>query len=253
MARIAVVAPETRWRGVLAGLADAGVVEPDRVDRAGEVLTRALEAARRDPTPSSRNGGRHGLDLDRAVAEGREELIAGEAELDRVTGASVTRAGVRAVGAWAPAAALAAWPSGSLPWAAPCAELPAPSGQDPPTLLNTDRGSGAGGSRMLVDTYATVPYRDVDPTWFAIAAYVVMFGMMFGDVGDGALLVVAGLWLRRSRRPRWPGRGGHGRWSSPSAYRHACSALLYGEFFGPTGVVPDAVARALWTIRPACW
>ena len=45
----------------------------------------------------------------------------------------------------------------------------------------------------------TFPYRDVDPVWFATAAYVIMFGMMFGDVGDGLLLVVGAFLLRRSR------------------------------------------------------
>ena len=59
MARVAVVAPETSWRRVLTELADAGAVEPDLPDRAGPA--------------------------------------AGEPDLDRVTGASVARNGVRAL------------------------------------------------------------------------------------------------------------------------------------------------------------
>ena len=43
----------------------------------------------------------------------------------------------------------------------------------------------------LVEAYATVPAHDVDPTLFAALAYMVMFGMMFADVGHGALLVLA--------------------------------------------------------------
>jgi len=94
----------------------------------------------------------------------------------------------------------------------------------------------------LVDTYAVIPYRDVDPTWFAAAAYVVMFGMMFGDIGDGALVVIAGLWIRVSHHPRLAAA----RRVWPLVIALGVSAMvfgaLYGELFGPT--VP-----ALW-LRP---
>jgi len=107
---------------------------------------------------------------------------------------------------------------------------------DVPTALPARRSAAA--LRPLVDTYATVPYRDVDPAWFAAAAYVVMFGMMFGDVGDGLLLVVGALLLRRSRRASlanvrrvWPLLLALGAMA-------AVFGLLYGEAFGPTGLVP---------------
>jgi V/A-type H+-transporting ATPase subunit I len=90
----------------------------------------------------------------------------------------------------------------------------------------------------LVQTYATVPYRDIDPTVPAGLAYVLMFGMMFGDAGHGTLLVLAGLLLSRGRPKRlarfrsvWPFVLGAG--VAASVF-----GLLFGEFFGPTGVVP---------------
>jgi V/A-type H+-transporting ATPase subunit I len=65
-----------------------------------------------------------------------------------------------------------------------------------------------------------------------------MFGMMFGDAGQGALLAVAGLLLRARRPARLAGL--HAMW--PFVVGAGLSAtvfgLLYGEFFGPTGVVP---------------
>ena len=65
-----------------------------------------------------------------------------------------------------------------------------------------------------------------------------MFGMMFGDAGQGLLLVGAAAALRagwprwaRRFRPAWPFVGGAG-------LAATVFGLLYGEFFGPTGVVP---------------
>jgi V/A-type H+-transporting ATPase subunit I len=90
----------------------------------------------------------------------------------------------------------------------------------------------------LVQGYATVPYADVDPTLVAGLAYVVMFGMMFGDLGHG-LLILAAAWLVRSGRFRrlakiqriWPFLAGAG-------VAAAGFGVLYGEFFGPTGLIP---------------
>lgn len=202
MARIAVVAPDTRWRRVLAEVGAAGVVEPDGID--------VTSAAAVDP------------------------------ELDRLTAVSVASDGVRAIVGWAPAGEAVALGDRLAPLGGAVVELPAPPGRDPPTLLGRDTAGAP--LRPLVDTYAVVPYRDVDPTWFAAAAYVVMFGMMFGDIGDAVLLVAAGLWLRRTRRPRLAGI--RRAWALIVAL--GVSAILfgalYGELFGP--VVP-----ALW-VRP---
>jgi hypothetical protein len=57
----------------------------------------------------------------------------------------------------------------------------------------------------LVRTFGTVPYRDIDPTIPAGIAYVVMFGMMFGDAGHGALLIAIALLLRSGRIRRFAG------------------------------------------------
>jgi V/A-type H+-transporting ATPase subunit I len=116
--------------------------------------------------------------------------------------------------------------------------LPSPPGVEPPTAL---RQAGAGGAfSPLVQTYATVPYRDVDPTVLAGLAYVVMFGVMFADAGHGALLLLAALLLRLGRprrlhrlRPRWPFLAGAGLASM-------VVGIAYGEFFGPTGVLRPA-------------
>jgi V/A-type H+/Na+-transporting ATPase subunit I len=78
----------------------------------------------------------------------------------------------------------------------------------------------------LVQTYGTAPYADIDPAWLAWAGYVLMFGMMFGDAGEGLVLVAAAValragwpgWARRFRRA-WPFVGGASPWPTP-APRH---------------------------------
>jgi V/A-type H+-transporting ATPase subunit I len=46
---------------------------------------------------------------------------------------------------------------------------------------------------MLVSTYGLPNYRELEPTLFVALSYLVMFGMMFGDVGHGVVLALCGL------------------------------------------------------------
>jgi len=50
---------------------------------------------------------------------------------------------------------------------------------------------------MLVKSFGTPSYRTVDPTAFVSLTFLPMFGMMFGDLGHGAVLVALGLFLVR--------------------------------------------------------
>jgi V/A-type H+-transporting ATPase subunit I len=91
---------------------------------------------------------------------------------------------------------------------------------------------------LLVDTYGAARYRDLDPTMFAAAAFVLMFGMMFGDVGHGLLLATLSIAVGRFGRGRLAGY----RKLWPLGVACGLSAgvfgLLYGEAFGPTELVP---------------
>jgi len=77
----------------------------------------------------------------------------------------------------------------------------------------------------LVHTYGIPRYGEIDPTALFALTFVLMFGMMFGDVGQGAVLVVAGLALRgtlASVRPLLIAAGG----------ASMIFGLLYGSVFG---------------------
>ena len=49
------------------------------------------------------------------------------------------------------------------------------------------------GFAALVRTYGVPSYGEIDPTLFFAISFVLMFGMMFGDIGHGAVIVAVGL------------------------------------------------------------
>jgi len=160
----------------------------------------------------------------------------GPDELDRAAEAAVVSDTVAGWVGWAPARDVPALTATLAGLGAAVVPLERPRGVQPPTLLSATRRPRV--SRSLVDTYGTVPYADVDPSRLAGLAYVVMFGMMFGDVGHGAVLVAAGLVLRSGRvarleklRRTWAFVVGAGAMAM-------VFGALFGEAFGPTGLVP---------------
>jgi V/A-type H+-transporting ATPase subunit I len=242
MQRVALVAPAPQLRAVLVEVADAGTLEIDR--GADESSTTQPEGeARRllrqlHPDPVERPT----LALSRPdpgtlVAERRFDLLAGEAELEAYTGGALTRDDVSALAGWVPAAGLGELVRRVAPVGGGVVQMPTQRGVDPPTLLRPD-GELRTAFAPLVATYATVPYVDVDPTLLAGMAYVLMFGIMFGDAGHGALLVAVALLLRAGRPRRFA------RWARVWSFvlgaglAAIVAGLLYGEFFGPTGVIP---------------
>ncbi len=86
----------------------------------------------------------------------------------------------------------------------------------------------------LVLNYGVPRYEEIDPTVLFAISFVLMFGMMFGDVGQGAVLALAGVVLRR--------RLGHYAVLAISlGISSMFFGLLYGSVFGYEHVLP-----ALW-------
>lgn len=240
MSRVAIVAAEGRLRDALAVVADAGIVELAGTFPAAEGAE--LDAVRR----LERSAGADGrveprLSLSLSDPEelerlGRRDLLAGEVELRRRAAGALRHGRYVVLVGWAPQAAVEQLSARLAEVGAGLVELPRPAWVEPPTLLRD--APGVRPFRPLVDAYGALRYADVDPTPFAAAAFVVMFGMMFGDVGQGLLLAALGIALSRARRGRFAGF--QRLWPFPVAAGFAAAffGLLYGEFFGPTGVVP---------------
>jgi V/A-type H+/Na+-transporting ATPase subunit I len=172
------------------------------------------------------------------VATGDLQLegVAEDATVEEAAVAAVRRGSVAALVAWSPRGSVTTLADRVESLGGAVAPLPLPRGVDPPTLVG--RKGPTGVFQPLVDTYATVPYADLDPALFAGLAYVVMFGMMFGDVGHGALVTLGGL-LMLAGRPPALARLRH---LAPFVICGGLAAMgfgfAYGEMFGPTHVVP---------------
>ena len=55
--------------------------------------------------------------------------------------------------------------------------------------------------QSLIGTFGAPRYNEIDPSLFVALSFVLMFGLMFGDVGQGLAIAGLGLWLRQTRRP----------------------------------------------------
>ena len=86
----------------------------------------------------------------------------------------------------------------------------------------------------LVKTFGMPGYREVDPSGLFAFSYLIMFGMMFGDIGHGAVIACASLMFWR----RYPGVTIVGVLAGASSIAFG---FVYGSLFGYEHVVP-----ALW-------
>ena len=230
--------PSDTLRDALVLVADAGVVQFDDVgpqddSAVSEAAQRLQRLGSTHPTPRL---SAVAPDLEELEHAGRADLLAGEAQLDERAAAAVHRDDVAALTGWCPAPELDALAVGLGSVAAAVVPLPRPPGVDPPTLLGGERLGRS--FAPLVRTFGTVPYRDIDPTIPAGIAYVVMFGMMFGDAGHGALLIAIALLLRSGRIRRFAGLRHLWLFVAGAGIAAIAFGALYGEFFGPTGVLP---------------
>lgn len=53
---------------------------------------------------------------------------------------------------------------------------------------------------LLIDSYGVPRYGSIDPTIFTAISFLLMFGAMFGDIGHGLVLALAGIFLRKSKK-----------------------------------------------------
>lgn len=86
----------------------------------------------------------------------------------------------------------------------------------------------------LVLNYGVPRYGEIDPTVLFAVSFILMFGMMFGDAGQGACIVLAGILLRHRL-------GQYAPLAVAAGVSSAIFGLLYGSVFGFEHILP-----ALW-------
>lgn len=72
-------------------------------------------------------------------------------------------------------------------------QVPIPKGISPPTHFKTNDFTFV--FQEIVNTYGVPRYREINPGLFACATFPFLFGVMFGDICHGFLLMVFGLYL----------------------------------------------------------
>jgi V/A-type H+-transporting ATPase subunit I len=85
---------------------------------------------------------------------------------------------------------------------------------------------------MLVSSYGLPEYKFVDPTIFVAISFLIMFGMMFGDIGHGVILCVIGWLLGFRRGSRSEGVVLVGKLGFYCGLASILFGFLYGSIFG---------------------
>jgi len=93
---------------------------------------------------------------------------------------------------------------------------------------------------MLVTAYGLPHYCELEPTLFVAASYLLMFGVMFGDVGHGAMLALGGLAALLARR-KAPTRD-----VGLLLLFGGVSSMIFGFLYGSCFGIPAFKQFALW-------
>lgn len=95
----------------------------------------------------------------------------------------------------------------------------------------------------MVNMYGIPSYNELDPTTFLGISYMLLFGIMFGDLGQGLVFLLAGLFLKYKKSR--PNLGGV---LARLGVSSSIFGVVYGSFFGFEEVLPSLGIKPL--IRP---
>lgn len=85
----------------------------------------------------------------------------------------------------------------------------------------------------MVNVYGTPSYNEIDPTKFLAITYMIIFGLMFGDLGQGLVFVFAGLYMVKKM-----GRPNLGGVLLRIGSMSSIVGIVYGSFFGNETLLP---------------
>lgn len=106
--------------------------------------------------------------------------------------------------------------------------------QSPPTRLKNN--SLFRPFEFLVNMYGAPNYDEIDPTPFFAITYLLLYGLMFGDLGQGLVFIAIGFWLSKKNKIF----GGLIKRIGISA---SIFGLMYGSFFGREDLIPALLIK----------
>ena len=109
----------------------------------------------------------------------------------------------------------------------------APAKKKPPTKLRNPKLFKP--FEMYVKMYGLPAYNEMDPTWFVAITYSFIFGAMFGDVGQGLVLFLGGMFLYKTRHMDLAGI------IECAGVFSIFFGFMYGSFFGF-----EDILHAIW-------
>lgn len=95
--------------------------------------------------------------------------------------------------------------------------------------------------QMLVKNFGVPLYTEIDPTIFVGITFVLLFGFMFGDIGQGLVLALAGLWMKFTRKKLSESMRDTGMLLTLCGVSAMIFGLAYGSIFGN-----EHLFEALW-------
>ena len=86
--------------------------------------------------------------------------------------------------------------------------------------------------QAILTTFGAPRYEEIEPSLFVAVSFLLMFGIMFGDLGQGMVLVAAGSWFLLSRQPRLVRIRDAGYLLVACGLSASFFGILYGSVFG---------------------
>jgi len=119
----------------------------------------------------------------------------------------------------------------------------------PPTYNVTNKFTSA--FQGIVDAYGVASYQEVNPTPFTIITFPFLFGVMFGDLGHGAIMFLFALYLVKKERTLAQIKTGGEIWDTMFGGRYII--LLMGAFSMYTGFIYNDCFSKSITWIPSGW
>jgi Archaeal/vacuolar-type H+-ATPase subunit I len=112
----------------------------------------------------------------------------------------------------------------------------------PPTKLKNNRFVKP--FEILVGMYGIPSYNEMDPTSFVAVSYMIMFGCMFGDIGQGFVFLLAGIMMSLKNR-----ESDFGGILSRLGISSMIFGALFGSVFGNEDIFPHLLIKPLDNIN----